>query len=86
MLCKWLNLVKSYGKLPIRLDKFNYDVEELSENKNLNKYTDIYEKSKDYINKINRIDNVNQFLINNINQKCFKEIFFCNIIFSLNHL
>lgn len=64
----------------------NYDVEELSDNKNLNKYTDIYEKSKDYINKINRIDNVNQFLINNINQKCFKEIFFCNIIFSLNHL
>ena len=57
------------------LDKRNnYDIEEIYNNKNLNTYNKFYNESKCYINKVARINNINQFLINNINRECFKEI------------
>ena len=50
------------------LDKRNnYDIEEIYNNKNLNTYNKFYNESKCYINKVARINNINQFLINNIN-------------------
>lgn len=52
----------------------NYDIEEIYNNKNLNEYKKNYEKSKCYINKMARINSINQFLIENMNKENFKEI------------
>lgn len=52
----------------------NYEVEERADNKNLNNYTKCFEKAKKYISDKTKIDNVNNFLLKNINQEDFKDI------------
>ena len=52
----------------------NYEVEERLDNKNLNNYTKCFEKAKKYISYKTRIDNVNNFLLENINKADFKDI------------
>ena len=44
----------------------NYDVDEKSDNKNLNKYDIFFENAKKYINLKNRIDNIYDYLISNM--------------------
>ena len=44
----------------------NYDVDEKSDNKNLNKYDIFFEKAKKYIILKNRIDNIYEYLISNM--------------------
>lgn len=52
----------------------NYEVEERLDNKNLNNYTKSFEKAKKYISYKTRIDNVNNFLLENINKADFNDI------------
>lgn len=51
----------------------NYDVEEKSDNKNLNKYQETYEKAKEYINIKNRVNKICKYLENNMLKKECKE-------------
>ncbi len=52
------------------VDKKNgYDVDETLDNKNLNTYTKIYEKAREYIDSKNKADNIYQYLIHNLNNK-----------------
>ena len=44
----------------------NYEVDEKSNNKNLNKYDIFFEKAKKFINLKNRIDNIYDYLISNM--------------------
>lgn len=41
----------------------NYSIDEKQEFKNLNKYKEVYEKSKTYVNNKNRIDRIYDYLI-----------------------
>lgn len=52
----------------------NYEVEEIYDNKNLNTYFKYFEKARKYINCKIRIDNINNFLIENIGKENFKDI------------
>lgn len=52
----------------------NYDVLFKFDNKNLNAYSEFYEKSKKYINIKNRINNITEYLNKNINDKDIKEL------------
>lgn len=52
----------------------NYELDTISDNKNLNNYNKYFEKSKKYINYKKRIENVNEFLINNVEKEEFKKI------------
>lgn len=54
--------------------KHNYEVDEISDNKNLNNYVKVLEKAKKYVNYKERIDNVNSFMLENIDKENFKEI------------
>ena len=57
------------------LDKRNnYDVEMEENYKNLNRYEEIYAKSKNYINYRARIENINKNLMEIIDQQDFKKI------------
>ena len=47
--------------------KHNYDVETKEDNKNLNNYNKIFQKAKKVINLKIRIENINVYLLNNIN-------------------
>lgn len=47
----------------------NYEVDEKSDNGNLNKYNYFLEKSKKYINQKNRIEKIYNYLISNIEDK-----------------
>ena len=47
----------------------NYDVDEILDNKNLNAYTKTYEKAKEYINSKNRVNQINDYLLHNLNNK-----------------
>lgn len=47
----------------------NYDVDEISDNNNLNAYTKTYEKAKEYINAKNRVNQINDYLLHNLNNK-----------------
>lgn len=47
----------------------NYEVDETSENKNLNTYLKTYEKAKEYINAKNRVNNIYDYLLHNLNNK-----------------
>lgn len=47
----------------------NYDVDEESDNKNLNTYNKIYEKAKEYVNAKNRVNKIYQYLLHNLNDK-----------------
>ena len=52
------------------LDRRNdYDVDEESNNKNLNTYNNTYKKAKEYINAKNRVDKIYQYLLGNLNDK-----------------
>ena len=51
----------------------NYDIEEKSDNKNLNCYQSWFEKAKAYINMKQRIDKISETLIENINKEETKE-------------
>lgn len=52
----------------------NYDVQEVFDNKNLNEYTKIFEKAKVYIKYKNRIDNIYNYMMNNIEKEDFKNL------------
>ena len=52
----------------------NYDVDEKSNNGNLNKYNEIFEKSKIYANNIIRLDKINNYIIENINNMEIRKI------------
>lgn len=52
----------------------NYEVDERLDNKNLNNYTKYFEKAKKYISYKTRIDNINNFLLENIDKEDFKDI------------
>lgn len=58
--------------------RHNYEVDEKSDNGNLNKYNLYLEKSKKYINKKNKIEEIYNYLISNIendtNNELIKEI------------
>ena len=57
------------------LDKRNnYDVDERINFKNLNNYTLVYEKANKYINYKRRVQNISDFLINNLEEKDFVTI------------
>ena len=45
----------------------NYYVQEKSDNKNLNSYDKFFEKAKKYINLKKRINNISNYLLQNIN-------------------
>lgn len=47
----------------------NYDVDEMSDNKNLNTYFKTYEKAKEYINAKNRVSKIHDYLLHNLNNK-----------------
>ena len=51
----------------------NYEDEEKSDNKNLNKYDEIFETAHKYVILRNRIDNIYQELINSIDKNDIKE-------------
>lgn len=52
----------------------NYDVDQQEDYKDLNKYENYYEKSNKHINHKFRIENITQFLNDNINEKDFTKI------------
>ena len=52
----------------------NYDVQEVFDNKNLNTYMENFEKAKIYIKYKNRIDNIYNYMIDNIEKEDFKSI------------
>ena len=52
----------------------NYETDMQSNNRNLNNYQKIFEKAKIYVNYKRRIDNINKFLIENVEKNDFKEI------------
>ena len=52
----------------------NYEIDEAFDNKNLNNYIKIFEKAKKYVNYKNRIDNINNFMLENIEKENFKNI------------
>ena len=47
----------------------NYDTDEKFENGNLNKYNEIYNKAKKHFNILARIENISNYLHNNMNKK-----------------
>ena len=52
----------------------DYEVYEMSDNRNLNNYLRYFKKAKKYINYIERIDNINSFMLDNIEKEEFREI------------
>lgn len=52
----------------------NYEVDEISDNKNLNNYIKYFEKAKKYVNDKARIDNINNFMLENIDKEDFKDL------------
>ena len=52
----------------------NYEPEEISDNKNLNKYKKIFEKSYKYINSKKRIEGICMTLVKKINDENFDQI------------
>lgn len=53
----------------------NYDIEEKSDNKNLNTYDEQFEKAKKYVNLKTRIENISNYLLKHIhNEKIIKII------------
>ena len=72
---KVLSNLENYKINYVLLDRRNnYRVDEKMTFKNLNNYSKIYEKAKKYINYSIRIENINKFLQNNINEKDFNII------------
>lgn len=49
--------------------KNGYDVDEFSDNKNLNTYNQTYEKAKEYIASKNKVNSIYQYLMHNLNNK-----------------
>lgn len=54
----------------------NYEVDEKIDFKNLNKHDEIYEKSRIYVNYKNRVDNITNYLNENIETKDFRKVLF----------
>ena len=52
----------------------NYEIDEICDNKNLNTYTTYFEKARKYINLKIRIENINNYLLENIDKQDFKKI------------
>ncbi len=52
----------------------NYEIDEISDNRNLNNYIKIFKKAKIYVNYKTRIDNINNFMLENIDKENFKII------------
>lgn len=51
----------------------NYDIEQKSDNKNLNCYQEYFEKAKKYIDMKRRIENISKYLIQHIEEEQTKE-------------
>ena len=51
----------------------NYDIEEKSDNKNLNCYQEYFEKAKKYIDTKRRIERISYYLMQNIEEEATKE-------------
>ena len=65
---------KILKNLHTNLDKVNnYEDDEKSDNKNLNQYDEIFEKAHKYVTIRNRIENINQELLKNIDEPNIKE-------------
>ena len=54
--------------------KNEYEINEKLDNKNLNTYKRYFEKAKEYVNFRLRIDKINEFMLQNIEKKDFKNI------------
>ncbi len=54
----------------------NYEVEEIDDNKNLNKYEEIYDKAHKYIRLKDRISGINNYLMDSVNQDNIKDIIY----------
>lgn len=54
----------------------NYEVDFQNNNKNLNRYDEFFEKAKKKISIQNRINEINKYLNENVNQKDIKEIIY----------
>lgn len=54
----------------------NYEVDFQFDNKNLNKYDEIFEKAKKHVSIQNRINEINNYLNENANQNNIKEIIY----------
>ena len=52
----------------------NYDIDEKKDYKKLNEYENFYERANIYLNYKTRIDNINSFLLENMNKKDFRKI------------
>ena len=52
--------------------KNNYEVDEISDNKNLNNYIKYFEKAKKFVNNKKRIDDIYNFMRKNIDKEDFK--------------
>ena len=52
----------------------NYEVDDIFDNKNLNRYHKYFEKAKQYVNYKIRLDNIYDFMLNNIEKSDFKDI------------
>ena len=52
----------------------NFEVDEKSDNGNLNRYSATYEKARNYINYKVRIDGINNFLLENLEKKDFRKL------------
>ncbi len=54
----------------------NYEVEEIDDNKKLNTYEELYERTHKYIRLKDRIGGINNYLIDNVNQDYIKNLIF----------
>ena len=54
----------------------NYEVEEIDDNKNLNKYEEIYDKAHKCIRLKDRISGINNYLMDSVNQDNIKDIIY----------
>ena len=52
----------------------NYEIDDKIDFKDLNEYETYYEKANIYLNYKSRIDNINSFLLENMNRKDFRKI------------
>ena len=52
----------------------NYEIDEKKDYKKLNEYENFYERANIYLNYKTRIDNINSFLLENMNKKDFRKI------------
>ena len=52
----------------------NFEIDQENNNGNLNNYLEIYEKARNYINYKVRIDSINKYLVENLEEKDFRKL------------